>query len=241
MATADHAGDDNDLWSGLGGAPLETVLKGLAGARPLPLTAAEFPPLLSVLFADIAVARPPGADPRVHILGTLEARLQSADLIIIGGLDEGVWPAEARTDPWLSRAMRAEIGLPPPERRIGLSAHDFAQALGAKSVYLTRALKVDGVPTVPSRWLQRLEALVAASGLAQKIAPEQPWIAWARARDSVETFAPADPPAPIRVWASSINKMMGFSDDLISLMTDFNLFSNSPFMPAPACSRPCSG
>ena len=105
------------------------------------------------------MTRPAGADPRIHIWGTLEARLQSADLLILGGLDEKVWPAETRTDPWLSRAMRTEIGLPPPERRIGLAAHDFAEAFAAPRVILTRAEKRGGAPTVASRWLQRLFAL----------------------------------------------------------------------------------
>ena len=52
--------------------------------------------------------------------------------------------------------MRAEIGLPPPERRIGLAAHDFAEAIAAPRVIVTRAEKRDGAPTVDSRWLQRL-------------------------------------------------------------------------------------
>ena len=74
--------------------------------------------------------------------------------------------------PWLSRPMREALGLPAPEQLTGRSAHDFAQALGAETVYLTRALKVDGVPTVASRWLQRLLALVEAAGLEQRIVPD---------------------------------------------------------------------
>jgi ATP-dependent helicase/nuclease subunit B len=92
--------------------------------------------------------------------------------------------------------MAAKLGLPAPERRIGLSAHDFAQALAAPTVYLSRAVKVDGVPTVPSRWLQRLNALVEAAKLKGSIAPEQPWAAWARERDSAPAFTPVDPPRP---------------------------------------------
>ena len=93
------------------------------------------------------------------IWGALEARLQPVDLIILGALDEGVWPGETRTDPWLSRRMRSAIGLPPPERRIGLAAHDFAAAMGAPRVILSRAEKRGGAPTVMSRWLQRLTAI----------------------------------------------------------------------------------
>jgi ATP-dependent helicase/nuclease subunit B len=92
--------------------------------------------------------------------------------------------------------MREKLGLSPPERRNGLAAHDFAQALGAGTVYLTRALKVDGVPTVPSRWLQRLDALVKAAGLEDKIEPEQPWVEWARERDKVDDFEPVGAPKP---------------------------------------------
>src|SRR3546814_2943952 len=98
--------------------------------------------------------------PRLHIWGPLEARLQHADIVILGGLNEGTWPREARPDPWLSRPMRERFGLPLPERRIGLSAHDFAQAFCAPRVMLTRAEKVDGAPTVPSRFLARLETVL---------------------------------------------------------------------------------
>jgi ATP-dependent helicase/nuclease subunit B len=116
--------------------------------------------------------------------------------VILGSLNEGVWPRPQEAGPWLSRPMRERLGLPPPERFTGLSAHDFAQSLGAGTVYLTRALKVDGVPTVSSRWLQRLLALVEATGLKHKIVPDEPWVAWARERDKAPFFTPAGPPKP---------------------------------------------
>ncbi|WP_163310878.1 hypothetical protein, partial [Enterobacter kobei] len=49
-----------------------------------------------------------------------------------------------------------------PERRIGLAAHDFCQLLGNRRVVLSRAAKSGGVPTVRSRWLQRLAAVLGA-------------------------------------------------------------------------------
>ncbi len=104
--------------------------------------------------------RPPiRADMRVSILGQLEARLLSFDRVVLGGLNEGTWPGETRNDPWLSRPMRAELGLDPPERMIGLAAHDFAQALGQPEVILARAAKIAGAPTVTSRFVQRIAAL----------------------------------------------------------------------------------
>ena len=149
----------------------------------------------SLLAGRVARPRRP-AHPSLFIWGPLEARLQQPDVVILGSLNEGVWPRPQEASPWLSRPMAEALGLPPPERRIGLSAHDFAQALGAPTLYLSRAVKVDGVPTVPSRWLQRLNALVEAAKATPRIAPKQPFAQWARARDAAPTFAPVDPPRP---------------------------------------------
>ena len=160
------------------------------------LAPADYAPFYRSLLAG-RVARPRRpAHPRLFIWGPLEARLQQPDVVILGSLNEGVWPRPQEASPWLSRPMAAKLGLPAPERRIGLSAHDFAQALAAPTVYLSRAVKVDGVPTVPSRWLQRLNALVEAAKATPRIAPKQPFAQWARARDAAPTFAPVDPPRP---------------------------------------------
>ncbi len=98
--------------------------------------------------------------PGVAILGTLEARVQSADLVILGGLNEGVWPAAPQPDTWMSRDMRRQIGLPLPERQTGLSAHDFQQAIAAPEVVLSRAVRDGESPTVASRWMIRLTNLL---------------------------------------------------------------------------------
>ena len=99
------------------------------------------------------------AHPRLQILGLLEARLIDVDVILLGGLDETIWPPQARTDAFLNRPMRAALGLTPPERKLGQTAHDFAQAMGKGKVILSRARKRDGAPVVASRFLQRMAAL----------------------------------------------------------------------------------
>lgn len=114
-------------------------------------------------FAALAKQRTMSPSPRsthrrLKILGLLEARLLSADRVVLGGLDEGTWPPRTVTDAFLNRPMRANVGLAPPERRIGQTAHDFVQALGTHDVVITRAQKRDGSPMVPSRFLQRLKA-----------------------------------------------------------------------------------
>jgi ATP-dependent helicase/nuclease subunit B len=138
-----------------------------------------------------------GAHPRLFIWGLLEARLQHADTIILGGLNEGTWPPQSETNPWMSRPMLTDMGLEPPERRIGLTAHDFQQAFAAPRVYLTRAEKVGGTPTVPSRWLLRIDNVLERAGAksALDIPTTESWLSWAAAMDTAP-HVPEKPPKP---------------------------------------------
>jgi ATP-dependent helicase/nuclease subunit B len=146
-----------------------------------PLPGRHYPALFEAL-AGGAVVRPAyGRHPRLAIWGLVEARLQQADLVILGGLNEGTWPGAVAADPWMSRQMRAEFGVALPERSIGIAAHDFAQAMGAPEVALTRAARREGAPTVPSRWLLRLDAVLRAVGLTGRLGAD-PEIATAAAR-----------------------------------------------------------
>ena len=141
---------------------LAEALEQLATSKSdadLMVARSDYPELFLAAIADRVVRRPGLPGRRVRILGPLEARLTDSDRVVLGGLVEGTWPPETRTDAWLSRPMRRELGLDLPERRIGLSAHDFAQMLGAPEVILTRAAKLAGAPTVPSRFVQRLAAV----------------------------------------------------------------------------------
>jgi len=115
----------------------------------------------------------PEASSRVKLLGTLEARAETADLVILGGLNEGVWPPAPGPDPWLGRELRARLGLASPQARTGLSAHDFLQAANAPRVVLSRAVRDDAGPTVASRWLARLEALLKGADRASGFDPER--------------------------------------------------------------------
>ena len=200
------AADDEDgaarLWSGEAGEQAARFVAGLAdAASALPPVAppTHYPALLDTLMEDHVVRPPFGRHPRLQIWGPLEARLQHADCMILGGLNEGVWPPAAHGDPWMSRPMRADFGLPAPELRIGLSAHDFVQCCGAAEVYLTRARRIEGTPTIPSRWLQRLDALLAGDpgGLAALRTMEPALLAWWAALDRpVEAPGPRPAPAP---------------------------------------------
>jgi ATP-dependent helicase/nuclease subunit B len=193
----DVTGSASRLWQGDAGEALTTVLAELIEAgEGLSIEAKSYPPFYRSLLAGEVVRPAYPAHPRLFIWGPLEARLQQPDVVILGSLNEGVWPRAQEAGPWLSRPMREALGLPAPEEITGRAAHDFGQLLGARSVYLTRALKVEGVPTVPSRWLQRLLALVDAAKLEARVRPELPFVDWARERDRAPSFAPAEPPRP---------------------------------------------
>ena len=195
LAAADDETGAARLWSGEAGAQAARFVAGLLESAPAlpPVAPAHYPALLDALMDDHVVRPPFGRHPRLQIWGPLEARLQHADCMVLGGLNEGVWPPAAAGDPWMSRPMRADFGLPPPELRIGLSAHDFVQCCGAAEVYLTRARRIEGTPTIPARWLQRLDALLAndSEGAAALRTMEPALLAWWAALDR-----PAEPPGP---------------------------------------------
>lgn len=140
-----------------------------------------------------AAIRPPRHKGRsIYVWGSIEARLQKTEVVILAGLNEGTWPREIKPDPWINRSMRATLGLPPLERRIGLNAQDFCQALCSEKVYLTRSEFVDGKVQLPSRFLHMLR-----QGLDEAVLkPQKPYLAWARKLDHPDDFKPAPQPLP---------------------------------------------
>jgi ATP-dependent helicase/nuclease subunit B len=194
-ASADPAG----FATGDAGESMATFLDDLLRVRPeaLDLPPSAYPGLFAALIAGRSARGGDPSHPRLAIYGLLEARLIPVDRLILGGLDEGLWPGTVEADPWLNRPMRAALGLTEPERRIGLAAHDFTQGLGADDVVITRALKRGGSPTVPARWLQRLAAYGGREGYAQLVARGQVWLDHARALDApARAVQPISAPEP---------------------------------------------
>ncbi len=194
----DQRGSADELWKGEAGEALSLHLAELlsASGADLMVRATDYPALYRALVSEIAVRPRAPAHPRLAIWGPLEARLQQPDVLVMGGLNEGVWPRAEDAGPWLNRQMRETLRLPAPERRIGLSAHDFAQGLASRRVYLTRAEKAEGAPTVPSRWLLRIKALLDGAGAFDALESDLPFLAWARARDDAPPPVLQKAPAP---------------------------------------------
>ena len=219
LAASDEKAGPERLWAqeaGEAAAAFVTELLSPEHLDPdgpvLSLGREDYVALLDSLMSGRAVRPRYGRHPRLAILGPLEARLKHADVMVLSGLNEGTWPAETESGPWLSRPMRAAFGLPPPERRIGLSAHDFVQACAAPEVYLTRSRRVEGTPSVPSRWLLRIDALLKARAAPDALMRESAqWCSWAAELDRPKQVVATAPPAP-RPPASARPNALSVSD-----------------------------
>jgi ATP-dependent helicase/nuclease subunit B len=204
LAATDKEPGETRLWAGEEGEALAEHLAAVLPAFAM-LPSMDISLLQGLLDATLAGAavrsrralrgRNGAEHPRVFIWGLLEARLQSADVMVLGGLVENVWPPLADPGPWMNRAMRAAVGLPSPEEAVGQSAHDFVSCVcAAQRVVLSAPRRRDAAPAVPARWLTRIDALL--EGRQLKLA-EHPAALWARALDRPDGAAvPVPPPAP---------------------------------------------
>ncbi|MFK7878864.1 double-strand break repair protein AddB [Roseobacter sp.] len=197
--------DTGELWQKNAGQKAHEVMENLKehAVFGTAMTASDYADLVGALLSGEEIRDRDAPHPNIMIWGTLEARVQGADLVILAGLNDGTWPEAPSPDPWLNRALRHQAGLLLPERRIGLSAHDYQQAIGAKEVWLTRAIRSDGAETVTSRWLNRLQNLLA--GLREQNGPSalremrmrgNLWLAKLRVFEHVERTNPAARPSP---------------------------------------------
>ena len=203
--SAGSSGAPGTLWDRNAGQKAQTVMSALEAEAQHggAMTAHDFANLLGALLAGEEVRDRDAPHPHLMIWGTFEARVQGADLLILGGLNEGNWPETVAPDPWLNRQMRNAAGLLLPERRIGLSAHDFQQAAGATEVVLTRATRSDDAETVPSRWLNRLTNLLrglpeqgGTDALAAMRKRGQLWLGWAETLEHAPRVGAAHRPSP---------------------------------------------
>ncbi len=227
LATTNETAGSSRLWATEEGEAMAVLLTTLQDAVTLmpDLRRGVLPGLLdAVLQGEVVRSRRAlrgrgGVEhPRIFIWGLLEARLQSADLVVLGSLAESAWPLMAEPGPWLSRPMRVRVGLPTPEEAVGQAAHDFVAACcSASEAVLSCPARRDNAPTVPARWLTRLEmflagraavpvsaiSVVKGSGIGASAVrveqglPEHPAASWARALDLPDgPSRPVRPPQP---------------------------------------------
>lgn len=213
VARDDAPGAITALGQGAAGESVVEMLGDMTafGASLGAIAPRDAPRALHLLMSSRETPPPTGGHARIAILGPLEARLQRRDLMILGGLVEGGWPAPPPEDAFLSRGMRRDLGLPEPEARIGLAAHDFAQLANAPEVVLTRSAQRDGSPSVASRWIWRLETLARAGGDEKALAPTSDPRKWALALDVPPRAVRLAPPRP-RPPADARLKRLSFTE-----------------------------
>ncbi|MBY0613281.1 MAG: double-strand break repair protein AddB, partial [Beijerinckiaceae bacterium] len=196
------------------GETLERIFEALSGDEDTPshhgrghdgkgFAVETYLPLFDALLNGETVRLRSATHRRLRIYGPLEARLLETDVTILGGLNEGTWPSIAETDAFLNRPMRAAMGLSPPERRIGQSAHDFSMLMGGREVVIARASRVDGAPTIASRFLRRLKAYAGEAHWKAAVGRGERYVAFARRMDepgpetAAATIARPEPKPPL--------------------------------------------
>jgi ATP-dependent helicase/nuclease subunit B len=217
LGAAEEAATAQRLWHGDAGEVLSLLFQNLdnaADAAPV-MRGADYLALITSELATTPLRVRRVSHPRLAVYGLLEARLVTADVMILGGLNESVWPQEAETDPWLSRSMKKRMGLMLPERRIGLTAHDFVQGFSGEEIWLTSARKRDGTPSVPSRWLLRLKALLKAAGLDDLARPDEMVLRQALGLDmpGKPSLAPPQPKPEKRPTSFSVTQVQKLISD----------------------------
>ncbi len=162
--------DENILWQGSAGKAISNLLTQLLqdGKDFMDVSLQDYAKLFLQFQNQILVRNPYNTHKRLEILGPMEARLQHKDVMILGSLNDGMFPKNEDAGPWMSYQMRIDFGLPSLKQRLGISASDFCNCFMAPTVYLTRSLKSGGTPTIASRWLQRLEAVINIAGKSAK-------------------------------------------------------------------------
>ncbi len=207
------------IWKAAAGRCLAQFIEEFSGQTLIALSdddAGSYPKILASLLADVNVRPSFGQHPRIAIYGLLEARLQSADLVICAGLNEGTWPQMPQPDPWLAPHLRRRLDMTGLERNIGLSAHDLASAIGASEVVMTRAKRDRSGPTIASRFLLRLQAL-----MGDKLSLDKEAVVLARLLDQSEPDAkPQHRPA---IVPSAVQRRVAIS------ITQMDMLKADPF------------
>lgn len=198
IASTSEQSGDQILWKGDDGeAAARFIAEWYDQAEVLGLIESnEYVGLWEAMAAGITVRPKYGTHPRLQILGPIEARLNHFDTVIIGEVNEGIWPLAAAGDPWMSRPMKKEFGIPLPEKTVGVAALDFCNLLGAEEVYLTRAERVQGTPMVKSRWWMRLETVLKALNLPVENFRDVIYRMIAKTLDLPQTYEKVMPPEP---------------------------------------------
>lgn len=227
LATTPTIPGTDILWryeEGESAAQLLHKLHEAAQNHPIEMNAKDYASFIGSTLSQVIVRPRYGTHPRIRILSPIEARIQQADLIILAGLNETVWPQQVTSDTWLSRPMQQEMGFGSPDRRIGQSALDFQLLFCAPNVLVTWSKKRSGVLAHPSRWLQQVFA-VLEKNKALPAFDASPYVHWAQRWDEPEKLSPQSapafsPPAKSRPRKLAVTKIERLKNDPYALYAE---------------------
>lgn len=156
--------------------------------------------------------------PRLKILSPIQGAYTAYDQAILCGLNEGVWPQNAKANPWLNRDMKLALGLPDDQILIGRAASLLAQNMTCPEVVLSYAKRRGTEPAAPSRWILRLQALAQKQGQVTAILLKDPLAKWGKLLDEpshvIALKSPqAIPPKGLRPKRFSVSDMERFFRD----------------------------
>lgn len=217
FATSDKTDDKNNLWRGdAGKCAAQFVTKIIESAGVLgTISGKDYIPLFCELAGLETVRSNYGTHPRIHILGPIEARLNHFDYVILGEVNEGIWPKPAQADMWMSRPMKKDFGFNLPEKNIGILGADLCGFLASDNVILTRADRVDGVPMKKSRWLLRLETVLNALNSDIEVLKDDDFFILANQADKPTAYKPIKAPAPCPPLKARPRKLSASGVDLL--------------------------
>lgn len=140
-------------------------LSDCLGAQNIHVNIADARAFVADALSGVRVRLPMNDAAPVTVLGTIESRMQTADVVILTGLNEGMFPSLGYENPWLPRRISAEIGMPSPNHKVSLMALDFMTLSCGADVYWLRSKVSGGVQTQESRFISRV---IAARGVVDK-------------------------------------------------------------------------
>lgn len=146
------ADDAVDIWEKI------RELSNAINVVGLRLNVSDVRTFIADAISSVTVRGTPDADAHVVVLGTIESRMQTADVVILSGLNEGMFPARGYENAWLPRRVAEQIGLPSPNRKVSLQALDFMNLSCGADVYWLRSMVSGGVQTTESRFISRIMA-----------------------------------------------------------------------------------
>lgn len=217
LATSDKEDGSRILWKGNDGKSAASfITKVLESAKFLgEIKGSDYLLLFCELMSLESVRSNYGTHPRLSILGPIEARLCHFDYMILGELNEGIWPKAEKADMWMSRPMKKDFGFNLPEKNTGILAADLCVFLASKHVILTRAERIDGVPMKKSRWLLRMETVLNALGSDITFLEQDNFMSFVGNLDRPEAYISLPPPSPTPPVEARPHKLSASAVDLL--------------------------